>query len=181
MTLFLPFLIVSPPTTPVCVVWVATGEPLDQAAARDEVAQALAFWADARPADPPLVVVAEQTVVITDPYASWAWLRDLERDDCLVVAVVANGASQRYVDLGGGVSAPAYSWPGHRTLYASAWAGAAYDYAPLGAQVAHELGHAVYGLADCICETIMGDYVGAWRRWRDRARRFSHAYQLSPP
>jgi hypothetical protein len=167
--IYLPLLIAPPATAPVCLVWVDTGEPIDRAAARAEVAAALAFWRDARPADAPLVVVREDSATVTDAYASWAWLRALARPGCLVVAIVANGASHRLVALGGGVSAPAYAWPGHRALYVSAWAGAAYAHAPLGAQLAHELGHARYGLPDCACATIMGDYVGAWRRWQEVA------------
>jgi hypothetical protein len=167
--IFLPLLIAPPTQAPVCLVWVNTGEPIDRAQARVEVAQALAFWADARPADLPLVMVREDSATVADAYGSWAWLRALARPGCLTVAIVANGASHRYVALGGGVAAPAYSWPGHRALYASDWAGAAYAHAPLGAQVAHELGHARYGLPDCACATIMGDYVGAWRRWQEVA------------
>jgi hypothetical protein len=167
--IYLPLLIAPPAQAPVCLVWVGTGEPIDRPAARAEVVQALAFWRDARPADLPLVVIREADAAVADAYGSWAWLRALARPGCLVVAIVANGASHRHVALGGGVAAPAYSWPGHRTLYASSWAGPAYADAPLGAQVAHEIGHARYGLPDCACATIMGDYAGAWRRWQEVA------------
>ena len=175
----------APPVLPMgtaCrIVWVwPAGEALSGSQATDartQLTAALAYW-NARPALPGLFVAREEARRIDDPYASHRWLYELEASGLLTIAVVINPASRRLVDLGGGIAAPAYNWPGKRTCYASLASSGAYGHVGLGAQVAHELGHALYGLADGDpAEPIMGDYDGAWQRWTGRC----HAIAMEKP
>ena len=163
-----------PPGTPARVVWIwPAGETLTAAQAvdaRQQLQQALAYW-NARAPFPGVYVAREEALRIDDPYATHRWLSSLELPGLLTIAVVINQGSRRYVDLGGGIAAPAYNWPGKRTCYASMRSDLTdrYSGVGVGALTAHELGHALYALPDGDpVEPMMGDYDGAWRRWVGR-------------
>ncbi len=167
-TVYLPLVATSAAPTLVHVIWVLpSGSTLtapQRAAATEEIALGLAFW-NAHDPNLQLQVADTEERQIADPYRSWEWLQGLADPTRLTIAVVVNQQSHRYVDLGGGVQAPAYNWSDHRTCYASLWAGAEYGHASLGAQIAHELGHALYQLPDG-GPGIMGSPGRAFTTWR---------------
>lgn len=158
-----------PPGQPLRVVWVwPDGERLDAAqarAARADIAHALAYWNSKAPY-PGLYVVREEASRVADPYASWVWLKQLYQPGLITAAIVVNHGSRRLVDLGGGVAAPAYHWPGKATFYASLVSAEPYRWLSVGGQVAHELGHALYNLPDGEgTDPIMVDVMDTWEPW----------------
>lgn len=161
-----------PDGTPCRIVWVwPASETLNGAqasAARTDLLSALQFWNMLAPF-PGLYIAREESFRLDDPYATHQWLYALDAPPIITVAVVINQASQRYVDLGGGVAAPAYCWPGHGTLYASIRSDLTHNYngVGLGPMVAHELGHALYQLKDGDpAWPIMGPIDLAWAAWQ---------------
>lgn len=133
-----------PAGTPVRVVWVYGDPPApaEAAGARRLLAAALAYWAEAA------CYVAGEAAASLDPYQTHTWMERLVTPGAVTVCVVCNQRSRRYVDLGGGIAAPAYNWPGKGVCYVSLWAGPEYSHLDVGGQASHELGHALYGLPD---------------------------------
>jgi hypothetical protein len=146
------------------IVWISPDEGLDRTWARHEVRMACDYWRDR--GHPIAVSATEYTHQIADPYVTWTWLRSVPRGGSITCAVLGNLQSMRQVDLGGGVFAYGYCLAQQRLLFACSTGLYAPDKRqiriPLGAIVAHEVGH-IWGYADGDpTQPIMGPIDRTW-------------------
>lgn len=133
------------PLPVVLVVVESPGETLDakrRAAAAAAIADALTWWAALGPRPLAWELADERTIIVADPFDGAGWIGPhlTYQGEQLEIYLVANEAGHQGL-LGGQYAG--FALPAYRAAAVTSWSAGG-----LTANLAHELGHVLYGLPD---------------------------------